>query len=248
VRFGELNGYRFLAFAALLAGVCMIPARSAAQAAPGPLPATPSQDAPAASQTKAPAANVPRSKSMAGTWRLNTEDSDDPRKKLQQAHGSGRGGQSGGRPTVAMGGGGWPGGGHGGYGGRGGGESNEDRQKMVAFLQPAQQLTISQKEPEVDVTDDADRKVVLYTDGRKIEKSKDQTNQEMDAKWDEFRLNAEGKDPRGNKYQRSYEVLEGNQQLRETLLLKVGRNKTEISIRYVYDLVQPAKQSPKPGS
>jgi hypothetical protein len=98
------------------------------------------------------------------------------------------------------------------------------------------------------VTDDADRKVVLYTDGRKIEKSKDQTNQEMDAKWDEFRLNAEGKDPRGNKYQRSYEVLEGNQQLRETLLLKVGRNKTEISIRYVYDLVQPAKQSPKPGS
>ena len=34
---------------------------------------------------------------------------------------------------------------------------------------------------------------------------------------------AEGKDPRGNKYERSYEVLDGNQQLREMLLLKVGR-------------------------
>jgi len=46
----------------------------------------------------------------------------------------------------------------------------------------------------------------------------------------------EGKDPRGNKYERSYEVLEGNQQLRETLSFKVGRNNTPVSIRYVYDL------------
>ena len=63
----------------------------------------------------------------------------------------------------------------------------------------------------------------------------------MNAKWEEYRLVAEGKDPRGNKYERSYEVLDGNQQLRETLFLKVGRNNTEITIRYVYDLVPPAK-------
>ena len=139
-----------------------------------------------------------------------------------------------------MGGGGWPGGGGGGYGGRrggGGGESDEDRQKMQLFLQPAQQLTVAQKDPQIDIIDDSDRKFTAFTDGRKIEKSKDASNQQFDAKWDEYRLTMEGKDPRGNKYERSYEVLEGNQQLRETLFLKVGRNNTEISIRYVYDLV-----------
>jgi hypothetical protein len=139
-------------------------------------------------------------------------------------------------------GGGWPGGMGGGRGsGRmGGGESESDREKMQLFLQPAQQMTVSQKEPEIDVIDD-DRKFAFYTDGRKVEKSKDPNHQDFTAKWEEFRLVAEGKDPRGNKYQRSYEVLEGNQQLRETLLLKVGRNNTEVSIRYVYDLVSPAK-------
>jgi len=187
---------------------------------------------------------VPRIKNLAGTWKLNTDDSDDPRKKLQQAHGSGRG-QGGGRPSGGMGGG-WPGmGGHGGYGGgrQGSGESDEDRQKMQIFLQPAQLLNIYQKDPQIDIRDDSDRKFTAFTDGRKVEKSKDAGNQQMDAKWDEYRLVMEGKDPRGNKYERSYEVLEGNQQLRETLFLKVGRNNTEISIRYIYDLVAAPKKS-----
>jgi hypothetical protein len=206
------------------------------------LPQAPSQDSPGTSQTKAPAPNVPRTKSLAGTWRLNREDSDDPRKKLEEARGSG--GQGGGRRSGGMGGG-WPGGmggGRGGYGGRGqGGESNSELQKMQLFLQPAQQLTIAQKEPEIDIADDLDRKITAYADGRKVEKSKDPNSQQVDARWDGYRLVMEGKDPRGNKYERSYEVLEGNQQLRETLLLKVGRNNTEISIRYVYDLVSGSK-------
>jgi len=227
--------------AALLTAAFGACARAGAQAPPGPLPGTTSRDAPSANAATAPAANVPRIKNLAGTWKLNTDDSDDPRKKLQQAHGSGRG-QGGGRPS-----GGWPGmGGHGGYGGgrrQGGGESDEERQKMQLFLQPAQQLTITQKEPEIDITDDTDRKLAAYTDARKVEKSKDATNQQMDAKWYEYRLVMEGKDPRGNKYERSYEVLEGNQQLRETLFLKVGRNNTEISVRYIYDLVSPPKKS-----
>ena len=139
-------------------------------------------------------------------------------------------------------------GGRGGMGGGGHGESDSDRQKMALFLRPAQQLTVEQKEPEIDVSDDDDRKFAFYTDNRKIEKSKDPSHQELDAKWDEYRLVAEGKDPRGNKYERSYEVLEGNRQLRETLFLKVGRNNTEISIRYVYDLIVPAKPQARPAS
>ena len=212
-----------------------------AQAPPGPLPGAPSQDASSPAAAKAPAANLPRTKILAGTWKLNLDDSDDPRKKLQQARGAGT--QGGGRPRVGLGGGGWPGGG--GYGGRrggAGGESDEERQKMQLFLQPSRQLTITQKDPQIDVLDDSDRKVTAFTDGRKVEKSKDAGNQQFDAKWDEYRLVMQGKDPRGNKYERSYEVLEGNRQLRETLFLKVGRNNTEVSIRYIYDLAS------KPGS
>jgi hypothetical protein len=224
--------------AAFLALTALTLASSAnAQAPPGPLPGAAPQDSEsAARQAKAPALNVPRIKNLAGTWKLNVDASDDPHKKLQQARGSGRG-RGGGRPSVGIGGGGWPGGG--GYGGRrgGAGESDEERQKMQLFLRPAQKLTIAQKEPEIDITDDSDRKFTAFTDGRKVEKSKDASNQQFDAKWDEYRLVMEGKDPRGNKYERSYEVLEGNQQLRESLFLKVGRNNTEISIRYVYELV-----------
>jgi hypothetical protein len=222
-----------------------------AQAPPGPLPQSPSQDPPGVSQIKTAPPNVPRTKILAGTWRLNTDDSDDPGKKMQLARGSGNRGQGGGRRGGGGMGGGWPGGGVGGRGGgrgTGGGESDSDRQKMQLFVAPAQQLTVSGQEPETDVADDADRKFILYTDGRKIEKSKDPNHQEFSAKWEEFRLTAEGKDPHGNKYLRSYEVMEGNQQLRETLLLKVGRDSTEISIRYVYDRVAPGKSPAPPAS
>lgn len=228
--------------AALLALAALgLSAAASAQAPPGPLPGTTSQDAPRAAQAKQPAADAPRIKNLAGTWRLNRDDSDDLHKKLQQARGGGHG-QGGGRPGGGMGGG-WPGGG--GYGGRrpGGRESDEERQKMQIFLEPAQELTIAQKEPEIDISDDSERRFTVFTDGRKVEKSKDASKQQFDAKWDEYRLVMEGKDPRGNKYERSYEVLEGNQRLRETLFLKVGRNNAEVSIRYIYDLVPGPKKS-----
>jgi len=210
-----------------------------AQAPPGPLPQTPSQDSSTAAPAKAPAPAVPRTKVLAGTWRLNLDESDDPAKKMQQSRGSDSG--QGGWPGGGMGGRGGMGGGR---GGQGGGESDSDREKMHIFLEPARELNISQKDPEIDLIDDADRKLALYTDGRKLEKSKDPTHQELNAKWESYRVVAEGKDPRRNKYERSYEVLDGNQQLRETLHLKVGRNQTEISIRYVYDLVSPRNSQP----
>src|SRR5262249_58815745 len=111
------------------------------------------------------------------------------------------------------------------------------------LLKTAQQFTTAQNAPETDMNGDSDRKLTASPDGRKVEKPKDPGTQQFDAKWDDYRLVMEGKDPHGSKYQRSYEVLEGNQQLRETFLLKVGRDNTEISIRYVYDLVSPPKKS-----
>jgi len=231
----ELAAAAFLALATFA-----LAANANAQAPPGPLPGTASQDPSGPAPARQPRPDTPRIKNLAGTWKLNRDDSDDPRKKLQQARGGGRG-QGGGR-SGGMGGG-WPGGG--GHGGprMGGRESDEERQQMQIFLEPAQQLTIAQKEPEIDITDDFDRRFNVFTDGRKVEKSKDQSQQQFDAKWDQYRLVIEGKDPRGNKYQRSYEVLEGNQQLRETLFLNVGRNNTDVFIRYIYDLVPAPRKS-----
>lgn len=237
----QTNIFRLTLGAAVLFAAFSSTVATKAQAPPGPLPGTAPQDSQSASAAKAPEA--PRTKNLAGTWKLNTDDSDDPRKKLQQARGGGRGQV--GHSSGGMGGG-WPGG-HGGYGGyggrRAGGESDADRQKMHVFVQPAQKLTIAQKDPEIDISDDSDRKITAFTDGRKVEKSKDASNQQFEAKWNDYRLVMAGKDPRGNKYERSYEVLEGNQQLRETLFIKVGPNSSEVSIRYIYDLVPAPKKS-----
>jgi len=213
----------------LLVALCAS-ARSAAQAPPGPLPGPPPADGSSAARPSRP--DLPRVRNLGGTWRLNRDQSDDPRKKMQQGRGSGR--PSGGHGPV----GGWPGG-HGGYGGHQ--QSPEDREKIELFIAPAGELTIAGQDPEIDIRDDADRKFTAFTDGRKVEKSKDPKVQQFGARWDDYRLVMEGKDPRGNKYERSYEVLEGNQRLRETLLLKVGRNNAEVSIHYLYDLVGRAK-------
>src|ERR1700757_4835507 len=84
-----------------------------AQAPPGPLPEARAQDRAEAPPAKAPHPDVPRTKVLAGTWRLNFDESDDPGKKLQQARGSDSSGQGGGRRGGGGMGGGWPGGGMG---------------------------------------------------------------------------------------------------------------------------------------
>ena len=245
------------AFAGFLLVAVLIAPGARPQAAPGPLQqtqASPQDGASSSPASRTAAAEAPRTKVIAGTWRLNADDSDDPYKKMQQARGSGNSGPQSGRRGGGMGSG-WPGGGgmggggmggRGGNGGRGqesGGDSDTDSQKMHVFLEPSRELTITQKDPEIDVVDDDAHRFALFTDGRKVEKSKDANSQELSARWEGYRLVAEGKDPRGSKYERSYEVLQGNQQLRETLLLQVGRNRTEVSIRFVYDLVSPARPS-----
>src|SRR5579863_10731734 len=93
-----------------VAGIVLLalggPGQLNAQAPPGPLPGAPTQDGPSAAPA-AKAANVPRIKDLAGVWKLNLDESDDPQKKLQQASSSRNGpGGGGGRPGGGMGGGG----------------------------------------------------------------------------------------------------------------------------------------------
>lgn len=227
-------------FSLLVIGCIAAPPRTVAQAPPGPLPqAQSSQDTPppaARPQVQKPPVQ-PRT-SIFGTWKLDRDDSDDPRKKMQEARGS-QGNGGGRRMGGHYPGGGYPGGG-GGYGGRRTGsqnESDEDRQRMQELFNPANTLTLAEakKDVEVDLFDDQERKRALFTDGRKLQKSKDANDQEIAAHWDGKRLVTDEKTPRGGKISRSYELSYDGTQLYETLHMTVGRNNTPLVIRYIYD-------------
>jgi hypothetical protein len=226
----------------------ILPSANYAQAPAGPLPAAPPQPAPpfASPSATKPQEQTPQQKPrtvILGAWKLNRDESDDLRKKTQEARGSNGGGGYGGRRGGM--GGGYPGGSRGGYGGRGR-ESDEERQKMQELFTPAKAITLSMTGAEVDLTDDQNWKLAFITDGRKLQKSKDANYQEIAAKWEGHRLVTEEKDPRGNKMSRTFELSSDGMQLYETLHMTVGRNSTPLVVRYVYDQVpssQPGIQS-----
>ena len=224
----------FAALGLLAAGVAH------AQAPSGPIAAAPAQPAPGTSPNASnPAPALPPRTTILGAWKFNPDDSDDPRKRRQSSQDS-NGGYGGGRGRM---GGGYPGGGHGGYGGRrGGGESDEERKKMRDLFTPARAITFLMTGAEVDLVDDRDRKQAFMTDGRKLQKSKDENYQEIAAKFDGNRLATDEKDPRGNKMSRTFELSYDGRQLYETLHMTTGRSNAPLVIRYVYDIPFQTRQ------
>lgn len=238
----KFKGLRiFVAASSLGFVVAGWPAGARAQAPAGPLPAVQPQgpSSPDARPPEQRATVKPRT-SILGGWKLNRDESDDPRKKMQDARGadSGRGGSGGGRGGVRLG---IPGMGGGPYGsGRRGGagnESDQDREQMQEVLTPARSLIVAEakKDVEIDVFDDQERKAALFTDGRKVQKAKDNSNQEIAARWDGNRLVTDEKTPKGQKMSRTYELSYDGTQLYETLRVAHGRSVSQVSIRYVYD-------------
>ena len=229
---------RNVSIAAGILGLAVLcwPAGARAQAPAGPLPAaTPQPPTSPDARPQAQVASVKPRTSILGAWKLNRDESDDPRKKMQEARGANGGG--GGRGGVRMG---VPGIGGGPYGGRrggGGNESDEDRQRMQEVLEPVRSLTLAEakKDVEIDAFDDQQRKTAIFTDGRKLQKSNDLNNQEIAAHWDGSRLVTDEKSASGKKMSRTYELSYDGTQLYETLRLTRGRSDAQISIRYVYD-------------
>ena len=219
--------------------VLCCPSGAKAQAPAGPLPAAQPQppSSPEARPQEQSAPVKPRT-SILGAWKLNRDESDDPRKKMQDARGADNGRGGGGRGGVRIG---IPGMGGGPYGGgrrgRGENENDEDHQKMQDVVNPAQALTVAEakKDVEIDMFDEQERKSAFYTDGRKLQKTKDSTSLEIAAHWDGNRLVTDEKTPSGRKMSRTYELSYDGTQLYETLHLTRGRSDSSISIRYVYD-------------
>jgi hypothetical protein len=231
-----------------------------AQETQGPLPATPPQTPPLEPGPITHSADGVRTKpipprtSIVGAWRLNIDNSDDGRKKLEQAQAKSQNsvGRTG-NPRTSGPGSPYPGGGGGSGGGMGGGGrqsgtnqvSDSDRWILRELTDPPEGLNIVQKDAkggEVDLTDDMARKRVFFTDGRKVEKSKDDSYQEIDAKWDGKSLISDEKTSRG-KFSRTFELAPNGQQLYETVRIDASayggnRSGPQVYIQYVYDADQ----------
>jgi hypothetical protein len=191
---------------------------------------------------------------LSGTWKLNRDESDDPREKLRSAMQDrdqngpmgGHGGMGGG---IGMG---IPGiGGIGGMGrppgpggqGRGPGAGSEgQRTRLRDLVQQSDQLRIVQKGPEIDMTDSESRMRALFTDGRKLEKpKKDSAQAQVKAHWDHQTLVTEEKGPNGEKISHTYELTGDGKQFADTLTLASKRLNTPIIVRSIYDKADSEK-------
>ena len=246
-----LPGFRVSACIAILAAVCFFPAKRVhAQAPPGPLPPShPLPPPPPPPPAKKKVQVAPR-KTLAGYWKLNTDESDDARKKLDEARqtkagpgnspGGGPGGNGGGGPRVGFppypGGGG--GGGNGPYGGNGrgmGGGDTETSERILQAVRADYSQSIALMDTEVDSTNDQGNKMVFFTDNRKIQKSKNEAVQEIPAHWSGAQLVTDEKGPQGRKMSRTIELSPDGRQFYETWRIENGKSGSTIVIRYVFD-------------
>jgi hypothetical protein len=235
------SGCRFISAALRMFLTCcgatllLWPAASAsAQAGPGPLPSHPpadSEPAPAPVQASA----QPR---LAGTWKRNKDQSDDPRKAMQQSGGHSGGGYGG---YGGPGGGGVGGGrGHGGYGGsRGGYERNEDSSKDFS------QLTIDQSDSMTKVTSASGHVLALYSAmDAANSKSTNETNASAPAaQWQDKQLVVVTQSDRGGKTTRTYQLSPDGKALYVSTRIDHPRLSEPVTYRFVYDLASASGSS-----
>lgn len=238
--------------AAIAALAILLPSLARAQAPPGPIvppssaAAPPPAQAPPRVQRPAPPPPQPRT-SIVGAWRFNRDQSTQPRDQDDANGGNnpsnngGNGPYGGGGPYGRPGGFPFPGGNNGPFGGPGnggngpyGGGQREPRQPDV---RPSTTLTVEQKDHEFDITDDREIRTALFTDGRKLQKSKEgDSYHEVAAKGDEKQLITDEKSPRGDKFTRTFELSPDGLQLIETVQMDNRRSNTPSTLRYVYDI------------
>jgi len=220
-----------------------------AQAPPGPLTPPPT-DATAASAPPPAAPKKPEvqpRKSILGAWKFNKDESDDGRAKLKQsreAENTNRGNGGYGGPRR---GGGWPGGPMGGPGSggpRGGYPHDGDASdSMGDLVNPPREFMLSQKfdnDPEVFLKDDREHRIAFFTDGRKLQKGKDASYQEIAAHWDGNKLVTDEKGAHGGKISRTFELSSDGKQLIETVHLSDSKGNHPVNVQYAYDATDEA--------
>ncbi|MGA3177004.1 MAG: hypothetical protein ABSE19_06610 [Candidatus Acidiferrum sp.] len=212
-----------------------------AQAPPGPIQPDPST----VSSTARPAPPVKRMeprKNILGAWKLNKDESDDPRQKANQRKSSNSSGYPGGNGGPRVG---WPGGGMGG-GHRGNGApqngTSDDRQRYNQLLDPSVRLELARKndkDPIVEMMGDQGRKTLFYTDGHKPDTPAGVGTEIVEARWDGAKLVSDSTLPKNGSLKRTYEVSPDGLQLWEKVEMVAGKDKYPSKFRFVYDAVAP---------
>jgi hypothetical protein len=214
-----------------------------AQGTVGPLPPhAPTDSAPPPAPVEASA--KPK---LAGTWKLNKDKSDDPRKAMQQAGGNSggsHGGYGGGYPGGGGGypsGGGYPGGGmgggrgRGGYGGFGQGDTSKD----------FSQLTIDQNDAMTRVTGSSGHVLALYSasDYGNSKSTNESNASEPSAEWQDGRLVVVTQSDRGVRTTRTYELSPDGKQLYVSTRIDNPRFNQPVTYQFVYDPVNADSSS-----
>jgi hypothetical protein len=100
---------------------------------------------------------------------------------------------------------------------------------------------VEAKGSEFDLTDEKKQERAFFTDGRKLQKSKDDSYKEIAALWSVGRLTFDEKGPRGEKISVTFQLARGARQLIETIQVDNSRIHSPVVIRYVYDPVPDGK-------
>jgi hypothetical protein len=203
--------------------------------------------------TGSAAAQMAPAPDLTGTWQLNKDMSDDPQKAMSEARSSEGGGFGGGRSAGmggGMGGGMGRGHGRGGGGGSGrGGSGDQGRQDVSDWFAALRTLQIQHREPQLTITDAAGHERVAYTDGRKTQEERSHGGTTVvTASWKDGHIQVVTAPETGRKTTETYAITADRSQLTVTTKIEGGRS--AITIRRVYDAVQPGapKASPSPGS
>jgi hypothetical protein len=201
-----------------------------AQSAAGPLPAASPSDTPA--QAPAASSNAPAAKpNLAGTWKLNADQSDNPMDKMREARE-----ESGVQPGAGRRGG-FGGGGGGGYGRNGGGGmGGANRQRGAGMAQ----LVIGQTPTSARVTDASGRVIAQYEANPQPDNSGSANpgqNAPPVAQWQDSKLVTTLHMRNGGTTTRTYEMSPDNKQLIVTTKIETERLKEPVIVRQVYDPV-----------
>ena len=97
-----------------------------------------------------------------------------------------------------------------------GDDGSETTEEMRELVRPESSQTIELKDAEVDSTDNRANKLVFYTDGRKIQKSKDDSLKQISAHWNGGQLVTDERGPKGRKMSRTIELSSDGKQIYET--------------------------------
>jgi hypothetical protein len=216
-----------------------------AQAPAGPMTpprGTAPESPPPSAQGNAPA-RIGGKPNMAGLWKLNRSDSDDPRRKLQQASSNSKS-QGGGH-------GGWGGpGGQGGPGGPGGGgqrggrdQDSNGQSDASGMLSDLSYLTVHQTSATVRILTDSGHLLAQYAmsdQGNSKSTNDSQDSKTGTAQWQADQLVVVTPGKNGGKTTHTIEMSSDGTQLYLTTRMEGGRLSQPVTFRLVYDPANPS--------